>query len=98
MKLKLFVDSATGFSDRPIQWIIAMGLLVTLAGLTYAAWIAIAGTTAGWSVVFAAVLLVGGLHLTALGVLGAYVWRALVQSRRRPQYLIEESLGFDREA
>lgn len=97
MKLKLFLDSVTGFSDRPIQWILALGLLVTLGGLAYGAWAAIAGAPFDWAVALAILVVLGGLQLIVLGVLGAYLWRALVEARRRPQYLIEERVGTARE-
>jgi hypothetical protein len=42
-----------------------------------------------------AALMVGlaGLQLTALGVVGEYVWRALDAARRRPLFLIEAATG-----
>jgi dolichol-phosphate mannosyltransferase len=34
-----------------------------------------------------------GVQLLAIGVVGQYVWRALEEARRRPQYLIERLTG-----
>ncbi len=42
-----------------------------------------------------AVLVMGGLNLLALGLLGEYVWRILDESRRRPLYQIEDTLGLE---
>ena len=40
-------------------------------------------------------LVLGGFQMMMLGVLGEYIWRNLDESRRRPQYLIEEKIGLD---
>jgi hypothetical protein len=32
--------------------------------------------------------------MSMMGILGEYLWRTLVDCRRRPQYLIEETVGF----
>jgi len=34
---------------------------------------------------------VGGLQLVATGLVGEYVWRALEEARRRPQFVIERA-------
>ena len=45
----------------------------------------------GWSSLMAALLVVSGLQLIALGILGEYVWRALDAARRRPNFIIAET-------
>jgi glycosyltransferase involved in cell wall biosynthesis len=96
-KIKLFIDTATMFSFRPIRWILGAGGALAAAGLACAAgiggWALWGRAVQGWSVALAAILIVGGLQMLTLGVLGEYLWRALAEARRRPQYLIEESLG-----
>jgi dolichol-phosphate mannosyltransferase len=47
----------------------------------------------GWSSLMVAILVVGGLQITMLGVLGEYLWRALDEARRRPRYNVECSAG-----
>jgi dolichol-phosphate mannosyltransferase len=94
-KIKLVVDSITAFSDAPIQacWLLGaalmvIGVLSIVVGLTVfeslqAAVVVLLGAIAGAT----------GLVLCALAMLGEYVWRALDQSRRRPQYVIEATAG-----
>ena len=96
-KIKLFIDTAMMFSVQPIRWIFAAGGALAAAGFVWA--IMLAGSTwfgraaVGWNIVLAALLIIGGLQMIALGVLGEYLWRALAEARRRPQYLIEETVG-----
>ena len=46
------------------------------------------------SAVLLAVLLLGGVQLTMIGVLGEYLWRILDETRGRPLYVIDRSIGF----
>jgi dolichol-phosphate mannosyltransferase len=49
----------------------------------------------GWSSIMVAVLVLGGVQMTMLGVIGEYLWRTLEESRRRPRFFIEESCGLE---
>jgi dolichol-phosphate mannosyltransferase len=92
-KLKLAIDSVTGFSVRPLQFISAFGMLVALLGFVYAVVVVVNALLGrpieGWSSLMVAVLLIGGVQMLMLGVLGEYLWRALDESRGRPRYVIE---------
>jgi dolichol-phosphate mannosyltransferase len=96
-KLKLWVDSLVSFSYAPIRCMSLAGLLVSLLGLAYAAFIvlhALGGRPVeGWSSLMVAVLVLGGAQLSMLGVLGEYLWRTFDEARGRPRYVIEEELG-----
>ncbi len=92
-KLGLAVDSFTSFSDLPIRLMSYLGVLVGALGFVYAGSVvanALRGKAVeGWASLMVVVLLLGGSQMTMMGVLGAYLWRALDESRRRPRYLIE---------
>jgi polyisoprenyl-phosphate glycosyltransferase len=94
-KVKLVVDSVTGFSDFPIRLcsyagvlLMTLGLLVGVAGV--ATWPNLGGAVL---IALAVMLGIGGLQLVALGTIGEYVWRGLDESRRRPAFLVEEVAG-----
>ena len=42
------------------------------------------------SALLVAVLVLGGIQLLALGVIGEYLGRTFIQTKNRPNYLIEE--------
>ncbi len=92
-KVKLVVDSVTSFTYLPIRLMTLLGFLTALVGFGYAGVVvtnALRGLPPqGWSSLMVAVLLLGGVQMTMLGVLGEYLWRALDEARRRPRYLIE---------
>jgi polyisoprenyl-phosphate glycosyltransferase len=94
-KVKLVVDSITGFTDVPIRLCSYVGALLILAGVLtgLASLLFLPALGAGLMLVLAIVIGLAGVQLLALGVVGEYVWRALDEARRRPPYLIEAIAG-----
>jgi len=97
-KLKLMTDSVLAFSDVLVRYISVFGLLTAFLGFLYAGWIVfkyfvfgIPGQ--GWSSLIVAVFVLGGIQMMMLGVLGEYVWRAFDESRKRPRFVIEYTVG-----
>jgi dolichol-phosphate mannosyltransferase len=94
-KIKLFIDSFVAFSFFPMRLISALGGLVSVAGLLYAAFIvayqlAFGMPIPGWSSLMVVVLLCSGIQLLMLGIISEYLWRALDASRNRPTYIVRE--------
>jgi glycosyltransferase involved in cell wall biosynthesis len=92
-KVKLVVDSFVEFSAAPFLicfllglGISALGFLGALATLIVA--LATLSAPAGWVLVLAAVFLLGGMNLSAIGGFGEYLWRAGDDARRRPVYIL----------
>ena len=52
-------------------------------------------TVAGQATTLVAVLFLGGIQLMFLGVLGEYMGRIYDEVKRRPLYLVDETLGID---
>lgn len=94
-KIKLVIDSITGFSEFPIRVCSWFGMAL----LGAAALVALRGNAMmpdlgeGILIVLAVVLGLSGVQLLALGIVGEYVWRGLEETRRRPPYLIEQMVG-----
>jgi dolichol-phosphate mannosyltransferase len=100
-KLKLFVDSFVSFSFFPIRLVSYLGLLVSALGFFYAAVVAVrrffyATPVEGWSSIMVAVVTLSGLQLLMLGIVAEYLWRTFDESRKRPPYIIKETIGFDK--
>lgn len=98
-KLKLVVDSITGFSFKPIRMMSYLGIGFALAGFLYAAVVLVNAflgePPAGWTTLTVIVLVMGGIQMMLLGILGEYLWRALDEARGRPPYLIEDTVNSD---
>lgn len=98
--LRLSLDGITSFSVMPLRWITCCGLIVAAMSLFYAGYvlcevIATGITTPGWSTLVVAVLFLGGIQLTALGIVGEYVGRIYMETKHRPLFVVEEQLGFE---
>ncbi|MGB1139718.1 MAG: hypothetical protein ACPG1A_02395 [Halioglobus sp.] len=51
----------------------------------------------GFASIVLSVLFIGGVQLIFIGVLSQYVGRIYDEVKRRPQYIVKHSLGFDPE-
>ena len=90
----LAVRGITSASVRPIRLVSAFGLLFVLAALGVAAWVLwcmYAGrNVSGWVSLMLSVWFIGGCILMALGLIGEYVAKIVVDVKLRPRYNIVE--------
>jgi polyisoprenyl-phosphate glycosyltransferase len=90
--IKLTIDSVTSFSAAPLKIATWLGMLafVLCVGLIVAGLIAWGfGTVVpGWTSLYIAVLLLGGVQLICLGLLGEYIGRIYAATQNRPPFLI----------
>ncbi len=93
--LRLASDGVLSFSTKPLRMASLAGCAVSgLSGL-YALY-AVAmhlfnrNTISGWTSLLISVLFLGGIQLLSIGLLGEYLGRVLMESKRRPHYLISE--------
>jgi glycosyltransferase involved in cell wall biosynthesis len=95
--LRLASDGITSFSYLPLQLATWVGLLVvTLAFVALVAALVVrvgGGAMPAWAIAAAVLALLAGVQLVAVGLLGEYVGRALDEVKRRPLYLVRETVG-----
>lgn len=100
-KLKAFADALVSFSYTPLRLMSYLGIACSLLGFAYAALVValrlLGNPTQGWASLMVAVLVLGGVQMSMLGVLGEYLWRTLGEARRRPRYALEDTLEDTRE-
>jgi glycosyltransferase involved in cell wall biosynthesis len=100
--IKAAIDTFISFSFTPIRFISYCGIFFSIGGFLLALWVVISriafGTQLrGWASLMTAILIIGGLQLLTVGILGEYLARIGEDSRRRPLYLVRETLGMDDE-
>lgn len=100
--LSFAVDGIVSFSAVPLKLVTIVGLAFsTLAmfGILYALILRLwtDNWVPGWTILFIAVMLIGGLQFLFLGVMGEYIGRIYSEAKGRPLYFILEELGFSDE-
>jgi len=98
--MRFALDGITGFSSQPLRLASHAGLFFAFASLTLMAALMVyklGGGTAvipGWTSLAVAVLFLGGVQLLAVGILGEYIGRIYEEVKRRPLYLVRDSVNF----
>lgn len=87
-------DAITGFSISPLRLSSVMAVLCFLLSGVLAAYVLYARfaltTVRGWASLLLLFLLFSGVQLLVLGVIGEYVGRTYVESKRRPLFIVSE--------
>lgn len=95
--VRLAFDAVTGFSTAPLRF--ASHASVILAGaslllLFYIAYGFIAGNPVpGWTSTMLVVVVLSAIQMFVLGMIGEYLGRLYVESKRRPLYLVSDIAG-----
>jgi glycosyltransferase involved in cell wall biosynthesis len=94
----LALDGLTSASTMPLRIWSYVGLVIAFFALLYMVYvviktIAFGSDVAGYPSLMVAVLFFGGLQLVSLGVLGEYVGRILIETKRRPLYVVRKRIG-----
>ena len=89
-------EGITSLSNRPIRYVLLLGALCALLGVAMAVYVIVSlcqgRTVAGWASIMMSIWLLGGLQLMALGLIGEYVGKIYMETKRRPKFILEEHL------
>lgn len=92
--LALAIDGITSLSVKPIRCITGLGFAVSMLSFILLIWIVIryflGMTVQGWASTCAIAAFMGGIQLICLGVIGEYIGKIYLETKRRPRYIISE--------
>lgn len=92
--LALALDGITSLSVKPIILIAELGVLVAMIGFLGILWAIIRALTGqtvdGWASLICIICFLGGIQLLSLGVIGEYVGKTYLETKRRPRYIISD--------
>lgn len=94
--LKFALDGITSFSDKPLQLVSKMGILISFLSfliILYALFshFVLARTITGWTSLIISTMFIGGVQLISIGIIGEYISRINKNVSNRPLYIIQES-------
>ena len=94
--LALAVDGITSLSIKPIRFIVFLGMFIFLCSIAMLAYSLIqhflGNTSIGWTSLIVSIWAIGGLQLLAIGVIGEYIGKIYLETKRRPRFIIEKVL------
>ena len=85
----------TSFSVKPIHLIMRLGILIFAISslfLLFFLFLLIFRDGTGWAFVAASVWALGGLQLFAVGLIGEYIGKTYLETKKRPKYLVDKWL------
>lgn len=93
--LNFAIEGITDFSVVPLRFASYAGFLTAAGAFLYALYLLVKTLTIGESVkgfptLILTILIIGGLQLMAMGIIGEYLGRLFMESKRRPLYLLDE--------
>jgi len=95
---RLAFTGITAFTNLPLRLWSALGALIALGALGFAAWIVVehfvhGHDVPGWATLVTGMMLFSGMQLLSIGILGEYVGRIFDEVKQRPVYIIGAEAG-----
>ncbi|MEE8758935.1 MAG: glycosyltransferase family 2 protein [Bifidobacterium sp.] len=93
--VQLAIDGITSFTVAPLRLSTYCGVLVSFTAFVYALYtlfrtLIIGIDVPGYASMLIVILFLGGIQLLCLGMIGEYLGRIFLQTKNRPNYLVEE--------
>ena len=92
--LALAFDGITSLSVKPIRMIASLGSIVAFLSFLGIVWVVVGNflgkTVSGWASMICVLCIMGGIQLLCLGVIGEYIGKIYLETKRRPRYIISE--------
>jgi dolichol-phosphate mannosyltransferase len=96
---RLAADGLFSFSYVPLRLSLFIGLFVSLLFFGYACVLIVLrlfdiNVQPGFTTPTVAIMFLGGVQLIAIGIIGEYLGRIYEEVKRRPHYVVEQTIGF----
>ncbi len=97
--INLATDGLTAFSKTPLRIASYVGLItsiISIMGMIYVLIVRMLTSiwVPGWATLTLAILMTSSVQLFCLGIIGEYIGRNYIETKRRPLYFLEEKVGF----
>lgn len=98
--IKLALNGIISFSAAPLHLVTYLGIIASFLGFLYGVYSLYVrfftnDTVQGWTSLVIVILFLGGVQLISIGILGEYLIRVYDETKRRPLYIVRDSLGLE---
>ena len=94
--LALAWEGITSLSIQPIRIITWAGLIIFIVSLIMIIYslvsFFIGASVSGWASTLCSIWALGGLQLLAIGIIGEYIGKIYLETKRRPRFIVETYL------
>ena len=95
--VSLAVEGITSLSIRPIRIVTFLGIFMFFVSVLMLAYAFVSFFTghvvAGWASVLVSVWAIGGILLISVGIVGEYIGKIYLETKRRPRFIVESYLN-----
>ncbi len=93
--LKYSLEGFINFSNAPLElatWSGVLSFIMAIIGIIFIIIrkLVIGDPVSGWASTICVILLLGGLQLLALGIIGKYIAKIFLETKKRPVYIVKE--------
>ena len=95
-KMMMFaITGITSFSVKPLHLSTVIGVLLSITAFIYGFYALIIKffsneALPGWTSVLVSVLFIGGVQLIMMGIIGEYMGKLFIESKKRPNYILKD--------
>ena len=89
------ITGITSFSVKPLHLSTVIGVLLSITAFIYGFYALIIKffsneALPGWTSVLVSVLFIGGVQLIMMGIIGEYMGKLFIESKKRPNYILKD--------
>lgn len=90
------ISGIINFSEFPLDVASGFGILMTFIAFVMLVFIVVrklifGDPVAGWASTMCVIIFIGGIQLMCLGIMGQYIGKTYMETKKRPQYIIARS-------
>ena len=97
---KYAVNGIINFSEAPLSIASWFGMIMTVLAFAFLVFIVVrrlcfGDPVVGWASTICMIVFIGGIQLFCMGVMGQYIAKTYIETKRRPHFIIAESNNSD---
>jgi putative glycosyltransferase len=98
LRVASLVNGIASFSTVPLHLMVALGMVVSLVSLAFGVFIILEkllhNSAAGWASLIVSIWFMGGIIVFCLGVIGIYISKIFIETKKRPYTIVRRIHNF----